>query len=677
MNFRSLLCFSFFLIGILARAVLAQEEAFDLEDEFAFLEEEDVVVSAAKHKQQAGFAPAAVIIVTRKEIEESGATTLAEFLRRYPQVDVYEFDPLYPTIEIRGTYRTLMLLDGREVNTEMFVSPFYALLPVSLQEIERIEIVMGPNSALYGANAVSAVINVITRRYHDDFNATVSTAFGELGNTIVDAIMAGKAGPVSLQGSFGVERANSWMVRDSLSKDVVRAYATTRIEIPDGELTLNGGLTLVSGRIFGMIGYLETKDMYLAHTMADLKLGDLKLKAYWYGQRLGLDAELLLIHPDLGIELGTIPTIELTADTTQFEAQYDLELFENNLLIVGADFRYSRHHAEQFVRPTSEETRFGAFFHYEHRFFEKLLVTAGLRLDWNRTNKRPTWALSPRGAIVYNLAANHFLRLSGGSAFRKPSIMETSMDFRIDADPAFPELRTLFEEKGISNENLGNETLATVELGYRGSFLDRALKIGLDAYLGFNRNIIGFTTDVLFEDTGLGPRINVDESDIGYTNEGIDYNLTGVSGNFEANPVDQLTLFLRANYSYLWDKETGDEITSYPRIIIATGGTYRLAFGLTAHLAFVYVDRRLSDLRNPYSILGTPLDIKVPERNYLIGSLNYAFKLGASQVDLGLSFFNLFNGHFREEPGVLRTDGQNYGGEILRRRMMLTARFSY
>jgi len=203
------------------------------------------------------------------------------------------------------------------------------------------------------------------------------------------------------------------------------------------------------------------------------------------------------------------------------------------------------------------------------------------------------------------------------------------------------------------------------------------LKIGLDAYLGFNRNIIGFTTDVLFEDTGLGPRINVDESDIGYTNEGIDYNLTGVSGNFEANPVDQLTLFLRANYSYLWDKETGDEITSYPRIIIATGGTYRLAFGLTAHLAFVYVDRRLSDLRNPYSILGTPLDIKVPERNYLIGSLNYAFKLGASQVDLGLSFFNLFNGHFREEPGVLRTDGQNYGGEILRRRMMLTARFSY
>jgi iron complex outermembrane recepter protein len=655
----------------------AQDDDFDIDAEFEFLQEEDVVVSAAKHKQQAGFAPAAVIIVTRKEIEESGATTLSEFLRHYPEIDVYEFDPLYPAVEIRGTYRSLMLLDGREVNIEMFVSPFFALLPVSLQEIERIEIVLGPNSALYGANAVSAVINIVTRRYQDDFNMTVSSALGEHGNTIVDAILAGKAGPVSLQGSLGVERADSWMTRDSLAKDIVRAYATTRIEIPDGELTLNGGLTLISGRIFAQMGYLETEDMYMAHAMADLKLGDLKLKAYWYGQRADLEAELLLIHPDLGIELGTVPTVELTADTAKLEAQYDLELFENNLLIVGTDFRYSQHHAEQFVRPTSREIRIGVFVHDEHRFFDKLLVTAGLRFDWNRINGRPTWAFSPRGAIVYNLADNHFLRLSGGSAFRKPSVMESSMDFRVDADPAFPELRELFEEKGISNENLENEVLATIELGYRGSFLDRALKVGLDAYLGFNRDMIGFGTDVLIEDTAIGPRINVDESEIGYTNGGIDYNGAGVAGSLEANPIDRLSLFLRASYGYQWDKETGDEITGYPRLIVSTGGTYRLDCGLTAHLAFVYVDRRITDLRNPYSILGSPLSIRVPPRNYVFGSLNYAFKLGLSQVDLGLSFFNLFNGRFREEPGVLRTDLQNYGGEILSRRVMLTARFSY
>jgi len=107
-----------------------EDEDSAFEDEFALLEDQDIVLSAAKHKQKTGFSPAAVIVITRREIEASGAVDLMDLLRRYPAVFVYEFDPMYPTAAIRGTYRVMMMLDGREVNLELFVAPFYAMLPV-------------------------------------------------------------------------------------------------------------------------------------------------------------------------------------------------------------------------------------------------------------------------------------------------------------------------------------------------------------------------------------------------------------------------------------------------------------------------------------------------------------------------------------------------------------------
>jgi len=91
----------------------------------------------------------------------------------------------------------------------------------------------------------------------------------------------------------------------------------------------------------------------------------------------------------------------------------------------------------------------------------------------------------------------------------------------------------------------------------------------------------------------------------------------------------------------------------------------------------VYVDERHSGLRNPYTILGERLDLAVPARNYLLGGIGYRMELGRSRLDLGVSLFNAFNSRFREEPGVLKHDLSNYGGEILGRRIMFSARVRY
>jgi outer membrane receptor protein involved in Fe transport len=655
-------------------ADLVGREVPGLDDEFAFLQEEDVVFSAAKHQQKVGFSPSAVIVITRREIEESGALTLMELLRRYPAVHVYEFDPMYPTAEIRGSYQVLMLLDGREVNLELYAAPFYSFLPVGLKDIERIEIVLGPNSALYGANAVSAVINVTSRTPGDEFHADLSTAAGSHGSSLIEGILEGGTGPLAGRASLGIDRGLSWMDRDLQSKDILRTHATLRLRIPGGQLIANGGLVTGAGRVFALAGYMDCREIIMAHARADLEIADFKARVYWYGLRTRLDLDLGLVHPDMGVSLGKVPTLEFAGDTVQAEAQYNAELFADNLLIAGMDFRVTSFRSDQLVDGDILEYRLGIFLHDEHRFSERLLLTLGARFDWNNKTEPGT---SPRAALVYNPAGEHFLRLSAAMAYRKPSLMETSANFFIDENPAFPEIDELFERKGISNASLQNESLAAVELGYRGALLDRALRLGADFYLGFNRNTIDFASDIRFDQTPLGPRINIAESRLGYGNAGRDINVFGVHFNAEAEPARELTLFLRGDFRHRWVVPGGGRDIWVSRLLSSAGGTLRLPFGLVVHLALVYVGERDNEIRDPVSVLAPPIVATVPVRFYALCALNYKIELGASRVDLGLALFNPFGGRFREETGTRAPDGSNFGGELLGTRAMLTARFRY
>ncbi len=655
----------------------AQAEDDEFEDEFALLEDQDVVVSAAKHKQKTGFSPAAVIIITRREIEASGALDLMDLLRRYPAVDVYEFDPMYPAAEIRGSYRVMMMIDGREINLELFVAPFFGILPIGLSDIERIEIVLGPNSAIYGANAVSAVINVVTREPPKDLQAGARLSAGEHGDLRTYAAAAGEIGPVAARASLGYDRADFWMVRDSRAKQVMRGNATARIKLPGGDLSLDGGICAARGRMFALAGYLDAKKVVLAYAQARAEFGDLSLRAYWYGLRTDLDIELLLTYPALGLELGTVPTLDIYGDTGQVEAQYDLEPFKGNLLILGVDVRVTRYHSDQFVDPNTTiwEERAGAYFHDEQRIGDRLLLQAGLRFDWN---SRTDFAVSPRGAIVYNPAGEHYLRLSGGTAFRKPTIMETSTNFKVDANPAFPEIKELFEVKGVSRSDLANEFLATVEFGYHGTMLDRKLRLGADAYMGFTRDQIGFRSDVDMQNTPLGPKINVDNSKIGYDTNDEDTDNVGMYLSAEYEPLAELSLFCRADLKYAWlVKQDNKEYRSYPRFIVSLGGRLSLSRGLRINLAARLVGSTDTWIRNPYSIVSPSVPISMPTRVNILANVGYRFDFAGGKLELGINLFDPLGERFREEAGVLKNDGENYGGEVLGRRIMLTAAFDY
>ena len=134
---------------------------------------EPVTASATGQPQRASDAPANLTIITADEITRSGAETIPDVLRFVAGLDVRSYGVADSAVGIRGNNtalnpRVLVLLDGRQVLQDDYGLTVWQLIPVALQDIRQIEIIKGPNSALYGFDAVSGVINIITCDALDD-----------------------------------------------------------------------------------------------------------------------------------------------------------------------------------------------------------------------------------------------------------------------------------------------------------------------------------------------------------------------------------------------------------------------------------------------------------------------------------------------------------------------------
>jgi len=153
----------------LSTPLFAQEEG-EIEkitqaEEFLFGEE--MIVSAAKHEESLLRSPSAVTVIAAEELREYGIRDLVDALRLVPGLDVQAMSPSNTTVNIRrsahiANWPVLFLIDGRKMTFDIMGFTIIETLPVSIEDIERIEVMRGPGSALYGA-ALSGIINIITK----------------------------------------------------------------------------------------------------------------------------------------------------------------------------------------------------------------------------------------------------------------------------------------------------------------------------------------------------------------------------------------------------------------------------------------------------------------------------------------------------------------------------------
>ncbi len=141
------------------------------------------VLSASKKAEPVANAPAAVYVVTNEDIIRSGVTTIPDALRMVPGMQIARSDSNSWAISIRGfnnglANKLLVLVDGRTIYNPVFGGVLWEAHNVMLEDVERIEVVRGPGGALWGANAVNGVINIITKHTSDTQGNLTSTVYG-------------------------------------------------------------------------------------------------------------------------------------------------------------------------------------------------------------------------------------------------------------------------------------------------------------------------------------------------------------------------------------------------------------------------------------------------------------------------------------------------------------------
>src|SRR5438309_650116 len=149
------------------------------------------VTTASKVPVKATRTPAAIYVVTQEDIRRSGATSIPEALRMAPGVEVARVDSNTWSLGVRGFESTLsrsvlVLIDGRSVYTPLFAGVYWQVQDTLLEDIERIEVIRGPGGTIWGANAVNAVINIITKNSKDTQGMLASAGGGNIDQGFVN-----------------------------------------------------------------------------------------------------------------------------------------------------------------------------------------------------------------------------------------------------------------------------------------------------------------------------------------------------------------------------------------------------------------------------------------------------------------------------------------------------------
>ena len=149
------------------------------------------VTTTSKEPVKARRTPAAIYVITQDDIRRSGATSIPEALRLAPGVEVARVDSNTWSVAVRGfasalSRDVLVLIDGRSVYTPLYAGVYWQVQNTVLEDVERIEVIRGPGGTIWGANAVNAVINIITKTAKDTRGMLVSTGGGTIDQGFVN-----------------------------------------------------------------------------------------------------------------------------------------------------------------------------------------------------------------------------------------------------------------------------------------------------------------------------------------------------------------------------------------------------------------------------------------------------------------------------------------------------------
>jgi iron complex outermembrane receptor protein len=494
--------------------------------------EETVVVSASKAEEKLVDAPATMSVITTQTIETAPTRNFAELLRSVPGVNVTQISARDINITSRnatGTLATgqLALLDGRSLYQDFFGFVMWDFLPVNFNEVKQIEVIRGPASAVWGANALNGVVNVITKSPRE--MQGTSAVFGFGGFERANDEGAGALWYVS--GSHAQAVNDRWAYKLSAG-----AYSQDPLSRPTGTIPCDAGPALCgplrnpyppfanqgttqpkfdlradydyedgrrlsfAGGLAGTDGIMHTgigpfdiqSGTVMAYAKANYSSG--AFRASFFTNILNGDANNLLTSDPL---TGQPITFDFGTNTYDLEASNVQAFASRHVLSYGGNLRFNFY--DLSIAPSSDDrAEFGAYAQDEIFLSDMFRWVVGARVD--RFDFIDDFVFSPRTTFMIKPEENQTVRVSYNRAYRSPSVINNHLNVVIGQPlgplaVAFPPLAGYqLPVNIVGNPDLEEQLLDAFEIGYS-AVVNRAV-LSAAWYTNWLQNEILFSEDV-------------------------------------------------------------------------------------------------------------------------------------------------------------------------------------
>lgn len=452
-----------------------------------------IVVSGSRLEELLINTPVAITVIPESVIDGAPSQTLTDLLRVVPGVNTVQTSGRDINVTTRAATGTLAnsllaLLDGRSIYQDFFGFVMWDFLPVDAAEIKQIEVIRGPASAVWGANAMTGVVNVISKTPREMLGTSLSIRFGQFDRTRPgEAFDGGGLFAVNAVHAeapderFAFKISAGFLTQEPFLRPeghvpgtqtvypafTNRGTAQHRLDaradycFPDGrqKLIVAGGLAATQGIIHSGLGPLDIQRGSMLKYGRITYLRD-RMKLQLFVNDLDGEAPFLL---QLGADGQPL-------DATFENQSYDVEfsnsvvLGKRHLLAYGGNFRHNAFDISLAPRGNRRDEG-GAYIQDRIELSDRFHWLVGTRVDRYGVLDKPVF--SPRTAFFVKPAPKQTIRLSFNKAFRAPSFINTYFDTNLLTPLDLGEAGTFqLPSAAVGNPELKAEQLSAYEIGY-------------------------------------------------------------------------------------------------------------------------------------------------------------------------------------------------------------------
>ena len=612
MTFYSALC----VFSVSSTAIAADSDSLDLSlQELMNVE----VTSVSKQKQPLSNSPAAIYVVTSESIRRSGATSIPQALRDVPGLHVAQIDSQKWAISSRGfngryNNKLLVLMDGRTLYSPIFSGVYWEVQDTLMADIERIEVIRGPSAAMWGANAVNGVINIITKHTADTLGG-----YAELGAGDVEQGFAGFR-----YGSTFADNATSRVYVKGQSRNSLEHYPQdldSSLVEPSASVDKDNDWTHLQfgGRVDMQLetdtSLMLSSDFYSTQMQQASHIASMVGPLYreFNTQEIKSDGFNLLskytkaLSPTSEYSLQTYYDYAkrdeyvygFRSETLDIDFQHQLLVGQNHNMVWGLGYRYIQDNFDQssvMKNNGSASTRthlWSAFISDQMTLVDnELWLTLASRFEHNDYTG---FEIQPNARLMWQLNEKNKLWASIARAVRTPSRSENNLSvnaLNISPSAGIPLVKTWV----IGNDNYQSEQMTSYELGYR--FIP-AQKWSFDTTMFYNH--YDQLRSSLYGTTDFSTFPNYVSQNVPFNND-----LAGHNYGFEFSSIWTVTdeIQLKLIYSHTQNEfdQSQSQNTDAPKNMLSTLMDWSITDDVVLNIVWRFIDEanilNLNDLSN-------------------------------------------------------------------------------